>query len=337
MQTYQLSNQARRNTGFGLVEMMVALVISLILLAGVGQIFLSSKKSYQIQTSMARQQENGRFVIESISQDLRRAGYWGGNADITQITGSQPRLDDDFKCSSSDNTWGRKLGGRIYGLNGTNDSANYACIPDSDYLRGDVLIVRYAAPWQICPASKGCITTPEPYEGSRLYIRSTLFESRMFKGSEENNVANAENISGLPAVRTAELIAHAYYIGPSSSPRCTENLADADKPVPALFREALNNEGRPVKEEIAYGVDHLQVQYGVDTDGDQSVDHFMDADNVPDWSNVIAAKIWLLTRAECPETGYHNNNTYTMADATYIPDDAFRRQLYTTTVKLRNR
>ena len=336
MQTYQFSNRARHNTGFGLVEMMVALVISLILLAGVGQIFLSSKKSYQIQTSMARQQENGRFVIESINQDLRRAGYWGGNADITQITGSQPRLDDDFKCSSTDNTWGRMLGGRIYGLNDTNDSTNYVCIPDSDYLRGDVLVVRYAAPWQVCSEDDGCITTQD-FEDDRLYIRSTLFESRMFKGSEENNTANTENISGIPAVRTAELIAHAYYIGPSSSPKCTENLADADKPVPALFREALDNEGQPVKEEIAYGVDHLQLRYGLDTDGNLSVDHFVDAYAGMDWGQVIAAKIWLLARAECPETGYHNNNTYTMADVAYSPDDAFRRQLYTTTVRLRNR
>jgi len=35
------------------------------------------------------------------------------------------------------------------------------------------------------------------------------------------------------------------------------------------------------------------------------------------WDEVIAARIWLLTRAECPETGFTNSNTYTIGD---IPD-----------------
>lgn len=336
MQTRNHLTKAKRCAGFGVVELMVALVISLILLGGVGQIFLSSKKSYQIQTSMARQQENGRFIIEIINQDLRRAGYWGGNADITTISGSQTALlTEDSTCSttSGDSSWGRKLGSRIFGFN---DSESYACIADADYSRGDVLVVRYAAPWEV---GTGGITTPtidSPDDDDRLYIRSTLFESRLFKGSEANN---SENLLNIPATRTAEMIAHAYYIGPSSSPNCTENLPTAQQPVPSLFRETLDADGEPEKEEIAYGVDHLQVQYGLDTDNDLSVDFFVDADNVSDWSQVISAKVWLLTRAECPETGYTNDLTYTMGDIVYDPPDgdAFRRQLYTSTVRLRNR
>jgi type IV pilus assembly protein PilW len=63
-----------RCRGFSLVELMVALVITLILLAGIGQIFLSSKKSYTLQDSLSRMQENGRYAMDTLSQDLRRAG-----------------------------------------------------------------------------------------------------------------------------------------------------------------------------------------------------------------------------------------------------------------------
>ena len=60
----------RHCQGFSMVELMVALVISLILMGGISQIFLSSKKSFTIQDTLGRQQENGRYIIE-----CTRPGY----------------------------------------------------------------------------------------------------------------------------------------------------------------------------------------------------------------------------------------------------------------------
>ena len=54
--------------GFSLVELMVALVITLILTAGIAQIFLGSKKSFVIQETLGRMQENGRYAIETITE-----------------------------------------------------------------------------------------------------------------------------------------------------------------------------------------------------------------------------------------------------------------------------
>ena len=89
-------SRPHRNRGFSIVELMVALVITLILLGGIGQIFLSSKKSFTIQNTLGRQQENGRYAIDTISQDVRRAGYWGGNAQIDEIAGGTlDQLSDD--------------------------------------------------------------------------------------------------------------------------------------------------------------------------------------------------------------------------------------------------
>lgn len=322
--------------GFSLVELMVALVISLILLGGVAQIFLSSKKSFTIQDSLGRQQENGRYAIDTVTGDLRRAGYWGGNAQVGDIEGTLGIVDDNGTCPT-DTSWGRMLDRRITGLNDT--SAGYACIPTGGttgkYLRGDVLTVRYAAPWVI-----GGTTTPT-YEANRLYIRSDLFRGRIFQGSDEGDSENA--ISTPPAFteRESELLARAYYIGDSGR-RCGNGDI-----IPSLFRQTLGPNGTPVAEEIAYGVDQFQVRYGVDTDGDDSVDQYFNAgdanlDSTAEWQQVIAARIWVLTRAECPETGFTHPDAldYDMGDISYDPPDTanfgYRRQLYQSTVQLRN-
>jgi type IV pilus assembly protein PilW len=310
--------------GFSLVELMVALVITLILLAGIAQIFLGSKKSFTIQESLGRMQENGRYATEVLIQDLRRAGYWGGNADITEITGTQSHFTETGTCS--DNTWARMLSHRIFGKD--DSRAGYGCLPAIGTHTGDILVMRFAAPWRV-----GGITTPT-FQNNHFYLRSTLFEGRLFLGSEE-----ASNTISNPAVRTSELVARAYFI--HDSPQ--NSKCPADGLVPSLYRLGLVN-GALTTEEIAYGVENFQVQYGLDTDTtpDGSVDTYVNAAAAADamWGQVIAARIWILVRAECPETGYTNNNTYAMGNVNYTPADpanrGYRRQLFTSTVRLRN-
>jgi len=331
----------RYNQGFSIVEMMVAMVISLILLAGIAQIFMSSKQSFTIQNTLGRQQENGRYATDVISQDLRRAGYWGGNADVSGVTGTEPPVAPAATCNTGDNTWARMIDRRIFGLNHTETAplAAYACINDGNgHLSRDVLVVRFASPWLVFPTPT---TNQRPIENnSRLYIRSSLTISdeagRIFKGSAKADAANDMNggAAAPPSERTSELVARAYYIGPSGQ---TCNGIS----VPSLYREELDTNGLPVAEEVAYGVDNLQVRYGLDTDGDGSVDVYLDAgsgglDEDSEWEQVVAVRYWLLTRAECPETGYTNNNTYNMGDLNFTPNDGFRRQLYQSTVQLRN-
>ena len=168
---YKLSG---RNRGFSLVELMVALVITLILLAGIGQIFLSSKKSFTIQESLGRMQENGRYAMETLAQDVRRAGFWGGNADITTIKDYTPGgasngnkvATDDGTCT--DVNWARMLTHRIFGKNDTR--AGYSCLPSDTTHKGDILVTRYAAPWEVLG-----VTTPT-YEDE--HVLSSLITVR---------------------------------------------------------------------------------------------------------------------------------------------------------------
>jgi Tfp pilus assembly protein PilW len=45
--------QPNRQKGIGLVEIMVALVVSSLLVAGVVQIFISNRQAYQLQSELA--------------------------------------------------------------------------------------------------------------------------------------------------------------------------------------------------------------------------------------------------------------------------------------------
>ena len=327
-----------RSGGFSLVELMVAMVITLILLAGIGQIFLSSKKSFNIQDSLSRMQENGRYAMANIIQDLRRAGYWGGNADIDKIQGTESVLKDLTTCPTGSLDWGRMLDYRIYGLDEDDDPpASYACI-SGDWLRGDVLVTRYAAPYVV-----GGITLPLPVStisanavySDRLFIRSSLFRGRVFLGKDSED---SDNKLVAPAVRTTEMVAHGYFIRTSANSDATK--CTGSDAIPSLYRVTLGD-GKLVEEEVAYGVDDLQIQYGVDTNNNGAIDEYLNAgdgnlDEKKEWKRVLAARVWLLIRAECPETGFTNDTHYIMGNKNFYSPDAYRRQLYSATIDLRN-
>jgi len=75
-----------RQTGLTLIEILVAMVISLILMAGVLQIFQANRQSFAIQDSLSRVQENGRTAIRILTEDLRIADFWGCRSQDIEIT-----------------------------------------------------------------------------------------------------------------------------------------------------------------------------------------------------------------------------------------------------------
>lgn len=64
-----------RQKGLSLIELMVAMVIGLFLILGVTQIFISNQRTYLFQQAQMGNQENGRFTLAILSQELLKAGY----------------------------------------------------------------------------------------------------------------------------------------------------------------------------------------------------------------------------------------------------------------------
>ena len=79
---------ARRMAGLSLIEMMIALIMALIVATGIITVFASTSSSNKVQQQMAALQEEGRFAIHSLRNDLANAnGTYcsnsGGNAGLT--------------------------------------------------------------------------------------------------------------------------------------------------------------------------------------------------------------------------------------------------------------
>jgi len=317
-----------KDHGFSLVELMVAITISLVLLAGLIQIFLSSKRSYNIQDSIARMQENGRYAIELLNADLRLAGYIGGNADVSTVTGRQPQSNNCV--GSADAAWGAMIEQSVFGINDA--VANYSgCIADAgnnpqpgdegEYLSGDILTIRYARPL--------LLTAGDNVNSGGYYLNSSPMDG------EIKLLDNGENIDFATLTDTPitfnKLETNTYYSGFQQSD-CSGNAIN----VPTLYRLALDTNGTPQRQELIRGVENLQVQYGVDSNNNGSSDQYHNANTVTNWSQVRSVRLWLLIRDECPSAGYQNTNTYIMGDSDLTADDNFRRHLYTSTVMLRN-
>ncbi|MBL1293326.1 MAG: PilW family protein [Thiotrichales bacterium] len=327
----KLSNKL---TGFSLVELMVAITISVVLLTGLIQVYMSAKRSYLIQDSIARMQENGRYAVNLLNRDLRLAGYMGGNADVSTLGGSRAPVTPDGQCGGTNDTrWGRMVARSVFAINVApgNTLTGYNCISPAgnpaqrgQHLSGDILSIRYFKHTNLNAASRA--------NNAGLYLKTSLTSGQVELVNKDVNIDSffAPN-SGQP-ISYNKLESYTYYSGHQN--------ADCDgiaTQVPTLFRMALSNDGTPKREELIRGVENLQVQFGVDSNSDGALDQYQNADTITNWALVRSVRLWLLIRAECPGAGgYLNNNTYTMGDANLTPNDRFRRQLYTSTVMLRN-
>lgn len=74
---------SRSSRGFGLIELLIALALSLIVVLGVAQIFIAAKNTYVSQNTAAAMQEDARFVLSKLTQEIRMVGMFGCLGAIT--------------------------------------------------------------------------------------------------------------------------------------------------------------------------------------------------------------------------------------------------------------
>ena len=74
---------AKTSSGFTLTELLIALAIGSVVLAGVVNFFINQRKHYNIRDQVAMMQENTRMGLDFISRDLAMAGY-----DPTETSGA---------------------------------------------------------------------------------------------------------------------------------------------------------------------------------------------------------------------------------------------------------
>ena len=139
---------------------------------------------------------------------------------------------------------------------------------------------------------------------------------------------------------THDLLINSYYVSPDST------LIPG---VPTLRRKSLVFVGGVAviqDQEVAPGVENMQLQFGVDVDDDNTVDRYVNpGDNIFNpldvtfipGAKVITARIWLVIRGITPEIGLNDLRDYEPGDVDLgVPTDDFRRLQVSKTILLRN-
>ncbi|MGY4490695.1 PilW family protein [Pseudomonas sp. TE3610] len=67
----------KHSAGLGLIELMVAMLLGVIILLGVTQIFVSAKNTYLAQNASAAMQEDARYALSRMLQEIRMVGMFG--------------------------------------------------------------------------------------------------------------------------------------------------------------------------------------------------------------------------------------------------------------------
>ncbi|MEM7083569.1 MAG: PilW family protein [Pseudomonadota bacterium] len=315
-----------RQHGFNLIELMVAMVIGIFLVAGALRVYTQSQSALIVSEQAARLQENARYALQVIERDVRAADLWGLTNNSRQIGDSALPTDPPSVLAAGagecENNWSINIDTAIEGANNANPYGG-TCIPNGDYVANtDVLVIRHA---QSTPVDEVDL------RNGVTYVRSTTNSGTLFTGPNQPTGFATDAVNN-------ELTAITYWVSDSS---------DHDNTVPSLRRSYLGTDGvNPIiiQEEVIPGIEDLQIQYGVDTTNDQSVNMYVDFDDVVDPETILVARIWLRVRAEQIEQGYDEDVTYRYADRTFTAsatgnalDTRYRRLLVTKTIEMRNR
>ena len=331
----------RTQAGLSLIELLIAMTLGLMLMSVVGTIMINSKRAYNIQTDMAYLQENARFAMSFLSNDLRMSGFFGctgvAPAGMTALIGTN---NNGITNSGMNNNGSDVL---QLGLIDSNRNAfSVVHCPDSEGCP------QKPNPLQDTPLKQGLSSIPMTNRGD-IVATDTVIASDC-GGSDVYTVSKVEGGNVLltsPLVRDyrnngesygaqlRRLRVHRYFIA-----RKSDGNGDYDY---SLYRDqkVLTAGFDPNSaEEMIEGVENLQLRYGIDGNANGVPEKYVTATAVTDWNKVVSVQISLLMRTLIQRND-RDPDTHTFQldpdDPQYGPIEDYRRRvLFTNTVFLRN-
>lgn len=304
--------------GFSLVEMMIAMVLGLIVVAGLIQVLLANRKSYQMQQGTNILQQNVRFASDRIGWSLRMADFWGGNPGNV-VTGT-PAVTATGDCNQA---WILDTRHGVYGYEGGASFPIAGCVNDLDYVKGsDVLVTRYADAGGINPAAASTISG----QPKQVFLVSAIGQqAALFLGGDT-----------VPTTPPAAAIGRyvypyrldMYYLRPCSDPSGGTDTAHCDAaddggdPIPTLMRLRLASDGTLDAEPLVEGIEQLQFQYGI-TDPDPNklvAANPVDASTITadEWPRVITISVGLVAKSQQRDISMPHLGTLDVGNCTYV-------------------
>lgn len=337
----------RTQRGFSIVELMVAMALSLVLLAGVLAVLYSSKVTYAENERLARNQENARVATEMILRDMRSGGFQGCG---------RPLVDGDLENLLVDPTaLTRNFLEPLRGFEGSGGADADAEVAFGAPLEdGDSVVIRGVRPGfpsfrlaadPVDGESPLAIEKPAGFSlpaGTPLLVsnceRGSIFATSSAIGAGtaidihhetgatgglENSLPDLGGGYSMTNTQVSPLNTIAYYV-----------KADASG-IPSLWR--MVDDDVPA-EPIIPGVERIEILYGVDNDGDLRADEYVSADAVADWNAITAASISVLVRSADEYGSDKESREFDMLGTAVGPfNDRYQRTVFTTTASLRNR
>lgn len=320
----------RKLAGVSLIEVMIAMLLGLILMGGVLQVFASSRQTYRVHEAVSRMQEGGRMSLEVIARDVRMADFWGCVSDTGAVVNNLNNAGAGFIDFDA---------GGIGGIEGA------AGAPDTLILRGGVSsTLGIQPPYGPQASANIAVNAGNGLEQDDIIFVSDCGNADIFQISNANPDGSGTLVHNTGAASPGNL--NVSNPGcPGANAHCLSKVYGADASVfeaqQIIFTVAAGSEGQPALfrngQEFLDGIENLQVVYGEDTDGSGVANYYVPANQVADMANVISIRFAVVARS------YDDNLTgglaqnYSVLGANVVAADNRLRQVYTSTVTIRNR
>ena len=328
-----------------LVELMIGMVVGLFLVGVMGVMYMGTRTTFTAQESGTRLQENGRFAVETMANDIRMSGFRGCLAsDAVDNTLNTPTA---LLYNFGEPIWGAR-----YVAGGWSPALAAPANGLGAVAAGDVLVVRRPTGlgWSLIGAMA---TTSDALpisitsgfaQGDLLMVAdcgsASVLQATNATPGAAGSIAHATGAAGMvPGVASNALVrtyandarvwrmqTRIYHLAPSE--RRSGETALWVYVSPAY-------DGAAQRTELVTGVERMAITYGVDTNGDQSVDRYRSADQVGTWSQVVNARVELLLSGGS-DSKSTQTQAYVFGGETVTPSDGRLRTVMSTLVSLRN-
>lgn len=334
--------------GLSLVELLVAMAVSLVLLGGIYQIFFSSTTTYSVNENFSRLQENARFAMTFLERDVRQAGFRGcrndnsaffnllNNSTDFAFNFALPLEGFDAVTSVTTKKWDRDLPALVTEPRKHSDilALRNQLEGTLSYLRSDMSSSMAAVP--IPPGSEdkpyksagGDLVMLSDCQGATVFQVSSFAHAQgdVFHLKDVGNPGNSTDDLGRLYRRNAEIgrVATVLYY-----------VRESDEKIPCLYRKI----GSADAEALVEGVESMHILYGVDDNDDQAADRYVAASATLPWQRVVSLRVGLLLRSLTQvQRGEIDSQVYAVNGQTIGPmNDRHFRQVFLTTIGLRNR
>ena len=331
--------------GFSLVELVVALAISLFLISAAVTVYVRGRVVFETNETVARLQDAGRYALSVIEPDIELAGYFG----LSNTAASFRLVEHGRTQSFLATAWGlRQSAGTAISELGT---AAHAC---GRNFAIDILRVAQGSNGRFAlgpDATSACQPYPPGAESGAdtLTLRRASVDVTTAQAGRIQILSSRLSgfggqllfVDGQPPARPDvdheihDLLVRAYYVARSSVDHAH---------FPALRVKSLTSiSGRAAfaDSEVVPGIEDLQVQFAIDSASHNGQASSYVNPDFPDLESqqIVAVRLWVRVRAESPEPGFADDRQYDYADVRFVPagaERAIRRVLLSRTIALRN-